>query len=105
MITSVVQALVKVLDFGMGIQEAIAAPRIHIEGSDPKVTKGKLLRELFADSRMPPEVVKELERRGHQIVLLPDGNFALPVAIMRDLQTGKLHGGVTVPTPATAIGY
>jgi len=54
---------------------------------------------------MPPEVVKELERRGHQIVLLPDGNFALPVAIMRDLQTGKLHGGVTVPVPATAIGF
>ena len=104
-ITSVVQVLVKVLDFGMGIQEAIAAPRIHIEGSDPKVPEGKLVRELFVDSRMPPEVVKELERRGHQAVLLPDGNFALPVAIMRDLQTGKLHGGVTVPTPATAIGY
>ncbi len=104
-ITSVVQVLVNVLDFGMGIQEAIAAPRIHIEGSDPKVTEGKLVRELFADSRMSPKVVKELERRGHQVVLLPDGNFALPVAIMRGLQTGRLHGGVTVPTPATAIEY
>lgn len=104
-ITSVVQVLVNVLDFGMGIQEAIAASRIHIEGSDPKVPEGKLVRELFADSRMSAKVVKELERRGHQVVLLPDGNFALPVAIMRGLQTSKLHGGVTVPTPATAIGY
>ncbi len=104
-ITSVVQVLVNVLDFGMGIQEAIAAPRIHIEGSDPKVPEGKLVRELFVDPRMSPKVVKELERRGHQVVLLPDGNFALPVAIMRGLQTGKLHGGVTAPTPATAIGY
>ena len=104
-ITSVVQVLVNVLDFGMGIQEAIAAPRIHIEGSDPKAPEGKLVRELFVDSRMSPKVVKELERRGHQVVLLPDGNFALPVAIMRGLQTGKLHGGVTVPTPATAIEY
>lgn len=104
-ITSVVQVLVNVLDFGMDIQEAIAAPRIHIEGSDPKAPEGKLVRELFVDSRMSPKVVKELERRGHQVALLPDGNFALPVAIMRDLQTSKLHGGVTVPTPATAIGY
>jgi gamma-glutamyltranspeptidase/glutathione hydrolase len=104
-ITSVVQVLVNVLDFGMGIQEAIAAPRIHIEGSDPKVPEGKLVRELFVDSRMPPEVVRELERRGHQVVLKPDGSFALPIAIMRDLETGKLHGGVTVPIPATAIGF
>jgi len=104
-ITSVVQVLVNVIDFRMGIQEAIAAPRIHIEGSDPKVPEGKLVKELFVDSRMPSEVVKELERRGHQVVLKPDGSFALPIAIMRDLETGKLHGGVTVPVPATAIGF
>jgi gamma-glutamyltranspeptidase/glutathione hydrolase len=104
-ITSVVQVLVNVIDFGMGIQEAIAAPRIHIEGSDPKVPEGKLVKELFVDSRMPPEVVKELERRGHQVVLKPDGSFALPIAIMRNLETGKLHGGVTVPVPATTIGF
>ena len=89
----------------MGIQEAIAAPRVHIEGSDPKVPEGKLVRELFVDSRMPLEVIKELEKRGHQIVLQIDGNFALPIAIMRDHKTGWLHGGVTVPVPATAIGF
>jgi gamma-glutamyltranspeptidase/glutathione hydrolase len=104
-ITSVVQVLVNVIDFGMGIQEAIAAPRIHIEGSDPKVPEGKLVRELFADSRTPPKMVDELERRGHQVMLKPDGSFALPIAIMRDPNTGKLHGGVTVPVPATAIGF
>ena len=97
--------LVNVIDFGMGIQEAVAAPRIHIEGSDPKMPEGKLVRELFADSRMPPEVVKELEKRGHQVVLRPDGSFALPIAIVRDPETGKLHGGVTVPVPAMAIGF
>jgi gamma-glutamyltranspeptidase/glutathione hydrolase len=104
-ITSVVQVLVNVVDFTMGIQEAIAAPRIHIEGSDPKVPDGKLVRELFVDSRMSPEVVDELERRGHQVVLKLDGSFALPIAIMRKPETGKLHGGVTVPVPATAIGF
>jgi gamma-glutamyltranspeptidase/glutathione hydrolase len=104
-ITAVVQALLNILDFGMGIQEAIAGPRIHIEGCDPKVPEGKLVRQLFADSRLDPDVVSALERQGHEVRLLPDGNFALPVGIMRDLKTGKLHAGVTVPTPATAIGY
>jgi gamma-glutamyltranspeptidase/glutathione hydrolase len=104
-ITSVVQVLVNILDFGMGIQEAIAAPRIHIEGSDPKVPAGKLVRRLFADSRFAPGTIQDLERRGHDVVLRADGNFALPVGIMRDPATGKLRGGVTVPVPATAIGY
>lgn len=103
-VTSVVQVLVNALDFGMGIQDAIAAPRVHIEGSDPKAPEGKLVRELFVDRRMPTEVVNELERRGHQVALKPDGSFALPVGIMRDLGTGRLHGGVTVPVPAMAIG-
>jgi gamma-glutamyltranspeptidase len=93
------------LDFGMGIQDAIASPRIHIEGCDPKVPEGKLTRLLLGDSRYSPGVVQALERRGHEVRLLQDGNFALPVGCMRDLKTGRLRAGVTVPTPATAIGY
>jgi gamma-glutamyltranspeptidase/glutathione hydrolase len=103
-ITSVVQVLVNVIDFGMGIQEAIAAPRIHIEGCDPKVPEGKLVKELFVDSRIDRETVKEMERQGHQITTQLDGDFALPVGIMSNPSTGELHGGVTVPVPATAIG-
>lgn len=103
-ITSVVQVLVNIIDFGMGIQEAIAAPRIHIEGSDPKVPEGRLVREMHVDSRIDPETVRALERSGHAITLKLDGDFALPVGILRDLSTGKMHGGVTVPVPAMAMG-
>lgn len=104
-ITAVVQVLLNVIDFGMDIQDAIAAPRIHIEGSDPKVPGGKLVRRLLADTRLPAGVVEDLRRRGHDVVLLGDGNFALPVGIMRDEATGQLRGGVTVPVPAMALGY
>lgn len=104
-ITAVVQVLLNVIDFGMDIQDAIAAPRIHIEGSDPKVPSGKLVRRLLADTRLPAGVVEDLRRRGHDVVLLGDGNFALPVGIMRDEATGQLRGGVTVPVPAMALGY
>ncbi len=103
-ITAVVQVLVNVIDFAMGIQEAITAPRIHIEGADPKRPEGMLLRELFVDSRLPTETVEDLRRRGHLISVKHDGDFALPVGILRDPSTGTMHGGVTVPVPATGAG-
>jgi gamma-glutamyltranspeptidase / glutathione hydrolase len=103
-ITSVVQVLVNIIDFGMGIQESIAQPRIHIEGADPKVPAGKLVSEMFVDSRIDSDTVNTLEQLGHEITIKLDGDFALPVGIMRDLQTGKLHAGITVPVPATAMG-
>jgi gamma-glutamyltranspeptidase/glutathione hydrolase len=104
-ITSVVQCLLNVIDYRMGIQEAIAAPRIHFEGSDPKIPKGRLVGDLFADARIDSETTEALARRGHEITLQLDGDFALPIGIMRDELTNKLHGGVTVPVPATAAGF
>ncbi len=104
-ITSVVQSLLNIIDFAMGVQDAIAAPRIHIEGGDPKVPEGKLVKDLFIDSRLDLETVKNLASRGHKITGQLDGDFALPVGIMKNTATGKLHGGVTVPIPATAIGF
>ena len=104
-ITAVVQALVNVIDFGMGIQEAIAEPRIHIEGADPKMPEGKLVKEMFVDSRIKRETMEELKKRGHVITLKLDGDFALPVGVMRDSSTGMLHSGVTVSVPATAMGF
>lgn len=56
-------------------KDIIAAPRIHTEGCDPKVPAGKLVRELFADSRLDPETVKDLEGRGHKITVQLDGDF------------------------------
>jgi gamma-glutamyltranspeptidase / glutathione hydrolase len=104
-ITSVVQVLINIIDFGMGIQEAIAAPRIHIEGSDPKVPEGKLIREMFVDARLERSTIQALGKKGHEITIKLDGDFALPIGILRDPTSGKLHGGVTVPVPAMAIGF
>jgi len=103
-ITAVVQVLLNSIEFGMGIQEAIAAPRIHIEGADPKAPTGKLVRELQLDDRLPAETARALAALGHDVKPKPDGAFALPVGILRDPATGQLHGGVTVSVPAMAIG-
>lgn len=102
-IPAVIQVILNVIDFGMGIQDAIGAPRIHAEGSDPKVPEGLLVRRVFADSRIPEETRAALEAMGHEIVVMQDGQFALPVGVVRD-ETGRMYGGVTVPVPAMAIG-
>jgi len=104
-ITSVVQCLINIIDFGMGIKEAIATPRIHCEGSDPKVPEGKLVRDLFVDTRIASDTTMALMEKGHEIISQLDGDFALPIGIMRDESTKDLHGGVTVPVPATAAGF
>ena len=53
-----VQIITNLVDFGMTIQEAIAAPRFnHIEGSKVGFEPG-----------IPEATVQELKRRGHQII-------------------------------------
>lgn len=103
-ITSVVQVLLNIIDFGMGIQDAISVPRIHIEGADPKVPEGKLVKEMFVDSRIDRQTLKALEKMGHEITIKLDGDFALPIGILKDPSTSQLHGGVTVSVPAMAVG-
>ncbi len=76
----VTQLISKVVDFGMGPQEAIDSPRVDCS-----------LPVTSVDPRMPADVVAELEARGHRIYVIGDNHvqggfasFASPVAIVRD---------------------
>jgi len=82
---AVAQVIMNVVDHGMGIQEAIEAPRVFRE----KET-------VFADNRFPEAVREGLLARGHDLVWLDKElrGWARPVGVLRDLQTGLLHGGV-----------
>ena len=82
---SVAQVISHVIDHGMGIQEAIEAPRIFRETST-----------VYVDSRFPVEVKEGLEARGHDLVWVEQEfqNWARPVGVLRDPGTGMLHGGV-----------
>ncbi len=55
-ITAILRTLTNVIDYGMSIQTAIDAPRIHSEGN---------LYEVLLEERVPEEVRSELIRRGH----------------------------------------
>jgi gamma-glutamyltranspeptidase/glutathione hydrolase len=48
---------VNLIEFGMPVDEAIRAPRVHTEGADP----------IFVTSSIEKRVVQELERMGHQV--------------------------------------
>ncbi len=97
LITGILQALVNVIDFGLGIQEAVGAPRIH---SEDAIT--------YADSQLPAETLEALRGFGQQVELLEDNyaasNFGRVVGILVDESAGLLRGGAHLWQPATAIG-
>jgi gamma-glutamyltranspeptidase/glutathione hydrolase len=101
-----VQVLVNMIDFGMNVQEAGEAPRIEHVGSPtptgkPGDPKGGTLN---AERGIPAAVLRDLERRGHQVsvVLTNGGGYQ---AILIDPRTGMLHGGSEARKDGCAAGY
>jgi gamma-glutamyltranspeptidase/glutathione hydrolase len=96
--SAVTQAIVNVVDFGDGPQDAVNRPRVHDEGEG-----------LLVDTRVPASVRAELVERGHEVELkeetLMSAWFARPQAIMVDAANGTLRGGVDALKPAVAVGY
>jgi len=92
----VCQLIVHLQDFGLGMQAAIAAPRV--DASTPWIT---------VDARFGDAVVAALRNRGWDVRVPPfpeQSAFASPVGIVRDLD-GTLHGGVDVFHSAEAWGW
>jgi gamma-glutamyltranspeptidase/glutathione hydrolase len=59
-ITSVLQVILNVVDFGMNIQEAVDSPRIHHQWYPDQI--------FFERRGLPRDVIENLERRGHKLV-------------------------------------
>jgi gamma-glutamyltranspeptidase/glutathione hydrolase len=97
-ISAVVQSLVNVLDFGLGIQSAVTAPRVHCEG---------VLTEV--EGRFDSSDINALSAKGHRIKVHEENSssfrFARPSGIRIDPATGALTAGVHQYTPAWAMGY
>jgi gamma-glutamyltranspeptidase/glutathione hydrolase len=88
---AVLQVILHVVDFGMGIQEAIEAPRCTRETG-----------RLFIDSRFQPSVRDRLTSMGHDVDWVDEElrEWARPVGIIKDPATKLLHGGVTIKLPS-----
>ena len=97
-ISAIVQSLVNVLDFRLGIQDAVSRPRIHCEGP---ITQ--------AEARLDPATLDGLVARGHRLEVMQETttsfSFARPNGVLIDPNTGRLTGGVNQFVPAWAMGY
>ncbi|MHB1295769.1 MAG: gamma-glutamyltransferase family protein [Anaerolineae bacterium] len=92
-ITSNLQVLLNVLDFGMSMSDAVLAPRFDCQG------------DLIRCQARIPEYVCEQVRRRHPIERMPvsHGGMALVHAIRRDPASGRLEGGADTGSGGMAL--
>ena len=87
-----------VVDFGMGMQEAISAPSVDAAE-----------RETFVDHRIDPRTVEALAAMGHNVAVVPEpstgGGFSRPRGVMVDPCSGLLRAGVQPTGTDEARGY
>ena len=81
-VTAIVQALLNIEDFGMSLQTAVAADRIHVEDQPLKV---------IVEPHFDPKTLLGLARLGHQIEF--EWYTARLAGVLRDPATGDLEGG------------
>ncbi len=94
--SGVLHAFVNHIDFGMHLQAAVDAPRVHCQGA-----------ESFVDSRIADHVQARLAEIGHRVVSQEEVPaplaFARVGAVARDKATGELSAGAG-PGSNTAAG-
>jgi len=92
----------RVVDFGMTPQEAIDAPR-WLYGR----TWGKASNDLKMEGRIPEDVLKELEKRGHPVKKVEDYTDTMghAGAILINQSTHVYQGGTDPRGDGLAAGY
>lgn len=100
-----VEVLSNLIDFGMNVQQAGEAARLeHLGSATPTGRKAQGSGTVAAEARIPEEVLKELERRGHHIQrnVRNGGGYQ---GILIDPATNTLHGGTEARRDGCAVGY
>ncbi|MBE3099769.1 MAG: gamma-glutamyltransferase [Planctomycetes bacterium] len=86
------------IDYKMGIQEAIEAPRFYARDTD---------KDLYVESRIPADTIAALTKLGYSIKT--QGEFDLffggAQGIIIDLKTGKRIGGADPRRDGAVVGY
>nr|WP_207435902.1 gamma-glutamyltransferase [Sabulibacter ruber] len=93
-ITSVFQAILNVIDHGMGMQQAVAAPRFHHQWLPDQIQSEA--------TALSPSVREALQNKGHK--LQNRGNYGAVDGILK-LPNGLWEGGADPRGDDTAMGY
>ncbi len=94
-----VQVLTNVLDFRLDIQEAIERPRIVIGPPDHPADL------LWIERRLPDEILRGLERRGHRMDVVADFFHLMGHSHGVIVRDGTLMGGADPRGDGLALGY
>lgn len=96
--SGVLHTMVHALDFGLPVQAAVDAPRVHCQGD-----------ETYVDDRIPAAVQERLAALGHRVIPQQEGphatHFGRVNAILIDPATGLLHAGSGPAWDSAAAGY
>lgn len=101
-----VQIVMNLIDFGMNLQEAGDAPRIHHDGSTEPAGQNTPMSDggiVNLEHGFAPEVIRDLMRRGHRIQFA-DGPYGGYQAIQR-LPNGVYAGASESRKDGQAAGY
>jgi len=96
--TGVLHPFMHVVDFGMQVQEAVDAPRVHCQGN-----------QTYVDARIPQQVQDRLAELGHTVIPQEDvpgaTHFGRVNAIWVDPKSGLMHAGSGPAWGTAAAGY
>jgi gamma-glutamyltranspeptidase/glutathione hydrolase len=97
------QFFLNYVDFGMNLQEALDVPTVHSAHFPSSFyPRDAYPGRMMAEGRIPREVIAELERRGHEVVVTDGWVNGKVMGIHYDKAHGVILGGVA---PKGNIGY
>jgi gamma-glutamyltranspeptidase/glutathione hydrolase len=97
------QFFLNYVDFDMNIQQALDAPTVHSAHFPSSFYPREAYPgRIVAEGRIPPEVIAELERRGHEVVVTDGWVNGKAMGIRYDGERGVIRGGVS---PRGIVGY
>ena len=98
------QVLLNVVDFGMGIQEAIEAPRIALS-ADPNFYVPGTDVTVRVEGRMAPFVINRLREMGHDVQVAREYSMGSMQGILRNVETDTMMAGADPRRMMYAIGW
>jgi gamma-glutamyltranspeptidase/glutathione hydrolase len=93
-ISTVLLTIINHIDYGMNVQQAVSAPRVHHQWIPDK---------LRVEAAIPDDVVEALRARGHN-VQISDRDWSVAEAIAIDPETGLHTGGSDPRSVGLALG-
>ncbi len=93
-ISTTLLTIVNFIDYGMDVQQAVSAPRVHHQWDPDK---------LRVEAAIPDDVVEALRARGHNVDI-SDWDWSVAEAIAIDRETGWHTGGSDPRSQGLALG-